>query len=62
MFDAAIQWANSLIWDYLLIYILLGAGAYFTIRTRFIQFRMFGRFWAALAHSRSGAGEGISGF
>ncbi len=62
MFDAAIQWANTLIWDYLLIYVLLGAGAYFTIRTRFIQFRLFGHFWSALAHSRKGAGGGISGF
>lgn len=62
MFDAAIQWANTLIWDHLLIYVLLGAGAYFTIRTRFIQFRMFGHFWSALVHSREGAGEGITGF
>jgi AGCS family alanine or glycine:cation symporter len=62
MLDATIQWANTLIWDPLLIYLLLGAGAYFTIRTRFIQFRLFGHFWSALSHSREGAGQGISGF
>jgi AGCS family alanine or glycine:cation symporter len=62
MFDAALQWANALIWNYLLIYILLGAGAYFTIRTRFLQFRLFGRLWGALAHYRSDAKGGISGF
>jgi len=62
MFDAFIQWANTLIWDHLLIYVLLGAGAYFTIRTRFLQFRRFGYFWSALSHSREGAGQGISGF
>ena len=44
MLDAAIQWANTLIWDHLLIYVLLGASVYFTIRAQLIQIRMFGRF------------------
>jgi AGCS family alanine or glycine:cation symporter len=44
MFDSAIQWADTPIWDYLLIYVLLRAGVYFTISTRFIHFRLFGRF------------------
>ena len=62
MLEAAVRTANSLIWDYLLIYVLLGAGIYFTIRTRFLQFRSFVRFWAALGRSRSDSRGGISGF
>jgi Na+/alanine symporter len=44
MLDAAIPWANTLIWDHLLIYVLPGAGVSFTIRTRILQFRRFGYF------------------
>jgi len=40
------QWLgaiNGIAWGYVLVYFLLGAGFYFTIRTRFIQVRLFGR-------------------
>lgn len=33
---------NGVIWGYLLVYFLLGVGVYFTVRSRFIQFRLFG--------------------
>jgi Na+/alanine symporter len=39
MFDAVVQVAKTLIWDHLLIYVLLGARAYFTIRIRFLHYR-----------------------
>ena len=39
---AAIQWANGHLWDWLII-LLLGTGVYFTLATRFIQIRLFGR-------------------
>jgi len=62
MFDAGIAWINSILWDYLLIYALIGVGVVFTIRTRFVQFRRFGHFWSVLLVSRHGAQHGISSF
>ena len=34
--------ANGVIWGNILIYLLLGAGLYFTVASRFVQFRRFG--------------------
>lgn len=34
--------ANDLLWGYVMIASLLGCAAYFTLRTRFVQFRMLG--------------------
>lgn len=32
---------NTIFWDYILIYLLIGAGLYFTFRSGFVQFRLF---------------------
>ncbi|MDU3788163.1 MAG: sodium:alanine symporter family protein, partial [Serratia marcescens] len=32
---------NNILWGSVLIYLLLGTGIYFTLRTRFIQLRHF---------------------
>jgi len=37
-----VQTVNSYLTDYVLIFLLIGAGLYFTIRTRFVQVRCFG--------------------
>ncbi|RCW62647.1 alanine/glycine:cation symporter family protein [Saliterribacillus persicus] len=37
-----IEWGNLILWDYVLIYLLLGAGLFFTFSTKFVQFRLFG--------------------
>lgn len=34
---------NGIAWGYVLVYFLLGVGVYFTIRTRFVQIRLFPR-------------------
>lgn len=47
-----IRLLNSFIWDYILIVLLIGAGAYFTIRTRFIQFRFFAHSLKLILSSR----------
>lgn len=60
--NAALKAANTVVWEYLLVYLLIGAGVFFTVRTRFVQFRLFGRFCAAAFGSREGAGGGISPF
>lgn len=49
---AILDQLNGILWGYLLIYLLVGAGLYFTIRTRFVQVRLFWR----------GVGEMLAGF
>jgi AGCS family alanine or glycine:cation symporter len=53
---------SSLLWGVILVYVLLGAGAYFSLRTRFIQIRLFGHLWAVVLGSRKGTNGGISSF
>ncbi|MGW5241484.1 alanine/glycine:cation symporter family protein [Monashia sp. NPDC004114] len=53
---------SHFLWSYLLIWVLLGAGFWFTFRTRFVQFRMFGRMVSLLRGSREGAEGGVSSF
>ncbi|WP_426416039.1 alanine/glycine:cation symporter family protein [Aestuariirhabdus sp. LZHN29] len=54
--------ANDLIWGSILVYLLLGAGIYFTLRTGAIQFRRLGYAFKALLRGRHTAGGGISSF
>lgn len=37
-----VDWGNLILWDYVLIYLLIAAGLYFTFRSKFVQFRLFG--------------------
>ena len=41
LFAEIISTISNLLYSYILIVLLLGAGIYFSIRTRFVQFRMF---------------------
>ena len=52
---------SKVLYTYVLIYLLVAAGIYFTIRTRFIQIRYFGRMLRQVLHSREN-GDGISSF
>ena len=50
-------------WYGLLMFVLIGAGLYFTVVTRFIQFRHFGHMWKLLRVSNQGRKNGgISSF
>lgn len=50
-------------WYGLLVFVLIGAGLYFTVVTRFIQFRHFGHMWNLLRVSNQGRKDGgISSF
>ncbi|PPK97201.1 AGCS family alanine or glycine:cation symporter [Kineococcus xinjiangensis] len=53
---------SDVLWTYVLVYVLLGVGLYFGIRTRFVQVRLFGRMLRQVASSRTGAEGGISSF
>ena len=52
---------SNCLYSYVLIYLLIGAGIYFTVRTRFVQVRYFGRMLRQLRRSGSQEG-GISSF
>ncbi|WP_298718309.1 sodium:alanine symporter family protein [uncultured Oceanisphaera sp.] len=60
--DAIIGFINDLLWGTILIYLLLGAGIFFTLRLGFIQFRHFGHMFSVLKHSRKSDAAGISSF
>ncbi len=52
---------NGIIWSRGLIYVCLGAGLYFSIRTRFMQVRGFGEMLRLMFNNRSSA-AGVSSF
>lgn len=62
LFVSFIDAGNNLLWGSVLIYLLIGAGLYFTLRTGFVQFRSFGHMFSLMKASRSGANGGISSF
>lgn len=49
----AITTVNAAMWDYGLVYFLLGASIWFTLRSRFIQFRLLPLATRLLLHSRA---------
>lgn len=53
--------ANDVIWTYILVALLIGLGVYFTVRTRFVQFRYFGDA-VRLLGAGTASGGGISSF
>ena len=68
-YGVSIIWGNNdwLIasnpWYGLLMFVLIGVGLYFTVATRFIQFRHFGHMWQLLRVSNQGRKDGgISSF
>ncbi len=62
LFESFINTGNTLLWGSLLVYLLLGVGLYFSVRTGFIQFRSFGHMFSLIKRSRLGANGGISSF
>ena len=74
-FNTVVNWVNGVIWGNdswlimdnpwfgLLVFVLIGAGIFFTVATRFIQFRHFGHMWSLLRISGEGRKDGgISSF
>ena len=59
--QSVVNTLNSFIWSNWLIFLCLGAGAFFSILTRFVQVRMFGEMWRLLLSGKSSA-QGISTF
>lgn len=57
-----LNFINNLLWDSLLIYLLLGTGIWFTLRTGFIQIRHFCHTFTILKDLGTRGGGGISPF
>lgn len=53
---------NDLLWGSILIYVLIPAGLIFTIASRFVQFRHFGRMFAIFGQAFRPAGDQPSSF
>lgn len=60
--NAIIDFLNTILWSYLLLYGLLAAGLYFTIRLGFIQFVHIGEFFRVAFRRKSDDAHGISPF
>ena len=59
--EALIGYLNGIIWSSALIYLCLGTGLYFSLRTKFLQVRHFGHMLKTLAEGRS-SDAGVSSF
>ncbi|MFL1466651.1 alanine/glycine:cation symporter family protein [Marinobacter sp. DUT-3] len=59
---AIVDFLNSILWGYVLVYGLLGVGVFFTIRLGFLQFVNFGEMVRAIRGSRESDVHGISPF
>ncbi|MFI3305110.1 MAG: alanine/glycine:cation symporter family protein [Rikenellaceae bacterium] len=63
LFRSLLEQANELLWSYVLVAVLLGCAIYFTLRSRFVQFRMIGEMLRVVGDSTSGgSGRQISSF
>lgn len=56
MFGDMIATLNDWLYTYILVVLLIAAGLYFSIRTRFVQFRMFGEAFRVLREKSHGGG------
>lgn len=65
MFENILEWlvgpANNFIWTYILIGLLIIAGIYFTVRTKFVQVRLFGEMFRLIVEKKSD-NDGVSPF
>ncbi|MRI32780.1 sodium:alanine symporter family protein [Endozoicomonas sp. OPT23] len=53
---------SQILWEYILIYLLLGAGIYFSLRSRLVQFRYFFHAWKIMFTRRAKNDNSISSF
>lgn len=61
MVEKFVNSTNDLLYSYLLIILLVAGGLYFTLRTRFVQFRLLGEQFRAVTEKPKD-GKGISSF
>jgi AGCS family alanine or glycine:cation symporter len=59
--SAFIDWLNGVVWSSALVYLCLGAGVYFTIRSRAVQIRQIPAIFTQMFRGKS-SNEGVSSF
>ncbi|GAA1861882.1 amino acid carrier protein [Brevibacterium marinum] len=59
--SAVLEWLNDIIWSSALVYLCLGAGVYFTIRSRAVQIRQIKAIFVQMFRGKS-SNEGVSSF
>ncbi|MDN6378312.1 MAG: alanine:cation symporter family protein [Brevibacterium aurantiacum] len=59
--SAVLEWLNGIIWSSALVYLCLGAGVYFTIRSRAVQIRQIKAIFTQMFRGKS-SDEGVSSF
>jgi hypothetical protein len=57
--ESAVSFLNNILWSYVIIATLITMGVYFTIRTKFVQFRYFGEMFRIIGEPK-GNKKGIS--
>lgn len=57
VFNRIFDFSNDYLWGYVLIIMLVGIGLYFTIRSRFVQFRMIKEMFRLLGEGARDSGE-----
>ncbi|MCF1439429.1 MAG: amino acid carrier protein, partial [Shewanella sp.] len=62
MLETTVNFLNALLWGKLLVYGLVGAGLYFTLRLAFIQITYFKHSLKVMSKSRQGCDHGLSSF
>lgn len=62
MLETIVSYINSLLWGTVLIYGLVGAGIFFTLRLGFMQITQFGHSISLMRISRNDCDDGISSF
>jgi len=62
LIESMIDGTNTLLWSYVLIIMLIGLGLYFTFRTKFVQFRLFGEMVRLLGEGARADKKGVSSF
>lgn len=60
LLGSAVQSINAILWDTLLIYLLVAAGLWFTVRLGLPQFRLFGHMFAVMRGATRSSAIGIS--
>jgi len=62
MLETVVNFINMLLWQHILIYGLVGAGIFFTLRLGFIQITHLGHATKLMRISRQGSDDGLSSF
>ncbi|MBO0921640.1 alanine:cation symporter family protein [Cellulomonas sp. zg-ZUI222] len=60
--QVGIDWLTNALYSYWLVYLLVGVGLWFSVRTGFVQVRLFPAMVRQLFASRTGSAGGISSF